>query len=193
MVLPIFGIVFTPEVARTLLVPISLLAFGFYLNGTLQIPTMVILATGRLDIALRWALVALVAIMPLTAVLVWTLGLTGAGLSWVLFQIASMAYTIPLFCRSCLGISPRAWYAHAVRPIALFLGAYGGAWMVLGVFGERTPGGLVLGYLAGTAVFMAAATALVGGELRDVARRILAREGSGGDASASGPEAAQSP
>ena len=175
LALPLLGLVFTPEVARTLLVPISLLAFGFYLNGTLQVPYMVILATGRLDIALRWAVVGLVVVLPSTTALVWSLGLTGAGLAWVLYQLASATYTIPLFCRFCLGVPPRAWYAHAVRPVTLLLGAYGGAWMALGLFGDPGLGALAFAYLAATAVFAAVATTLVGEELRDVARRILTR------------------
>jgi O-antigen/teichoic acid export membrane protein len=180
-VLPVFSLVFTPEVAETLLVPTSLLALGFYLNGTLQIPYMVILATGRLDIVVRWSVVAMLVWLPMTAALIFWGGLMGAGLSWVIFQVAAALYMVPRFCAASLGIRPRLWYAHTFAPVASFVVAYGGAWLLLDLLGSRTLAGLTLAYLAGTAVFTGAAIALVGAELRDVLRRLLARNERGGD------------
>jgi O-antigen/teichoic acid export membrane protein len=192
VVLPVFGIVFTPEVARTLIVPTSLLALGFYLNGTLQIPYMVILATGRLDIMVRWSVVAMLVVMPMTAGLIYRFGLTGAGLSCVLFQVAASLFMVPPLCEGSLGIRPALWYAHTFRPVGLFVAAYGGAWLAMDVIGNRTVASLSVAYLAGTAVFTAAAAALVGAELREVLRRLLAGAGAR-EGSAGRPQAAQGP
>jgi O-antigen/teichoic acid export membrane protein len=123
----------------------------------------------------RWSVIAIFLVLPLTGGLIYGWGLTGAGLSWVLLQVAGALYFVPRFCRETLGIRPALWYAHALRPVALFVAAYGGAWLAMDLVGDRSLASLGLAYMAGTLVFAGAAAALVGSELREVLRRLLSR------------------
>jgi hypothetical protein len=140
----------------------------------------------------RWSVVAMLVVMPMTAGLIYRFGLTGAGLSCVLFQVAASLFMVPPLCEGSLGIRPALWYAHTFRPVGLFVAAYGGAWLAMDVIGNRTVASLSVAYLAGTAVFTAAAAALVGAELREVLRRLLAGAGAR-EGSAGRPQAAQGP
>src|SRR5207248_5915560 len=81
--LPLFSYLFNPSAAHLLLLPTALLCLGWYMNGTLNVPYVFSLAAGKPEISSRSNFLALFIVLPITFVLVLTLGLTGAALSWV--------------------------------------------------------------------------------------------------------------
>lgn len=171
--LPVFGYVFTPAAARDLLLPVTLVAVGFYMNGALNVPHVFTLALGRPDIAARANLIALGVVLPATGLLVYGWGLTGAGLSWVLYHVFLYLYAVPRMCRECLGIGPMEWFRRLARCVVPALACYGPAWIASGAFGGRNAGSSALAYGLATVVFGAAAYFLIGPDLRTGVRGLF--------------------
>src|SRR5205823_11242249 len=130
--LPVFGYIFRPEIAVTLLLPTAFLALGSYLNATLNMPYMLSLAVGRPDIATRQNVYALFTVLPVTIALVYFFGLAGAGFSWAFYHLFAYAYSVPRITRACLEQAPWAWYWQVLRVLSLGAVTYGVAWLVLG-------------------------------------------------------------
>ena len=151
--LPLFSSALDSATAPVLVAPAALLALGFYLNGTLTIPYFVTLATNRPDIGSRQNVAALFATLPVTLIATWKLGLVGAAGSWVWYQLFAYAYSVPLLCRECLGISPWQWYRHELGILALVAGTYGVAALVLAVTGMHSTAAIAIAYAAATLVF----------------------------------------
>jgi O-antigen/teichoic acid export membrane protein len=152
--LPLFTYIFNSEVAQTLLLPVTFLAIGFYMNGTLTMPYIFSLAVGKPDIATRFNFLALFIVLPVTVLLIYFFGLAGAGFSWVFYHLVSYSYAIPRICLECFGSSPSEWYAHVVKILALGIVTYGASWAVLNVLGSYTPIALALAYLSASAIFL---------------------------------------
>jgi O-antigen/teichoic acid export membrane protein len=145
-------------VAAALVVPVLLLCVGSYMNATGTIPYFVSLAVGRPGIAVSANALAAVVVLPMTALLVWKLGLLGAGLAWVLYQAFLYAYSVPRLCAECLELPTRRWYAHVVTIAALGLATYGVAAAVcLAVVPEPGLPARALAYLVATPLFSAGA------------------------------------
>lgn len=170
--LPVFGYVFTSQIAQRLLLPAAFLALGSYLNATLNVPYMLSLAVGRPDIATKLNLYALVIVLPVTAVLVYKFGLPGAGFSWVFYHLFAYAYAVPRICRECLEVEPWPWYGQVLRVLGLGGLTYGVAWVVLLMTGSFSTLALVLGYAVGSAGFLLGAYFLVGAELKTTLLRL---------------------
>jgi O-antigen/teichoic acid export membrane protein len=174
LVVPLLAAVFDEAVARALHLPLSLLAFAFYLSTAGQALASVALAMGRIDIALRFNVYALLAIGPLTLLLVSRWGLVGAACSWIAYFALGLAYSLPRTVRECLGGRPREWYAR----LALMLGA-GAAAYAPGLYLAARSGFAVrssaLGYAASSALFAAAGWSLLGREQREWVRALRRR------------------
>jgi O-antigen/teichoic acid export membrane protein len=151
----VFRYVFNPEAAAQLFVPATLLAVGTYMNGTLIIPSMLMMARERLDIAIRQNIVALFIVTPCTVFLVAKWGMIGAALSWIGFQVFAYAYGIPRCSRECLQMPARDWFKHIARPYALACLTYLPAWLLA----ARLPGEPVvqalIAYLVASILFAA--------------------------------------
>ena len=164
---PLFTIIFNAASAHLLLLPVTFLGIGFYMNGTLATLYIFSIAAGRPDIAARLNLYALFAVLPVTAALIYFFGLTGAGFSWVFYHLFAYAYQVPSTCRECLNTSPWAWFAKILRIFALVAITYGSTWTALILcgldYGIVLP---VLAYAIATIAFVAVAYRMVGEELR---------------------------
>jgi O-antigen/teichoic acid export membrane protein len=166
-VVPVFGHVFEPEVGRALLLPLTWVTVGSYLNGMLNIPYFFSLAVDRADIAARLQAYALLICVPICLVAVSQFGLAGAGFSWMCYQLFAFFYAVPRLCRECLEIEPAQWYRHAGRVLALAGGTYGLVWLALAAAGlSASTLGLAVGYGVATAVYAVVAYFLLGVELR---------------------------
>ena len=170
---PLFTYLLDAETAQTLLLPVVFLCLGFYMNGTLNVPYVASLAMGKPQITVRLNLYALFIIVPLTAVLVYFFGITGAGLSWVAYHVFAYAYAIPRICAQCLGFPAAEWYRHILRIVALTGATYGTAWMVLEALGIRTIPYLALAYVVASMLFVAGTFRMMGEELRGTFQRSL--------------------
>jgi O-antigen/teichoic acid export membrane protein len=166
---PLLAVLFDPAVAARLAAPIAALCVGSYMSATLTIPYIVSLAVGRPDIAVRGNALALVIVLPLTALLTWQLGLLGAGLAWVVYQVFMYAYSVPRVCAECLEMPARRWYSH-VLAIGALAGATYGLTAVAGrlALPEAGFGLRALGWAGATVVFGASALRVITGDTRAV-------------------------
>lgn len=163
---PVFSYLFNADSARMLLLPLTFLCVGFYMNGALTIPYVFSLAAGRPDIAARMNLYALFVVLPATGVLIYFFGLNGAGFSWVFYHLFAYAYQVPRTCSECLGISTWKWYRQILKIFFATGLTYGTAWVALDLGRANSGFFLALAYAAATAVFLAAAYLMIGDELR---------------------------
>ena len=171
--LPLFSYLLNEEAARLLLLPTTLLCVGFYMNGTLNVPYIFSLAVGRPDIGARQNFYGLFVTLPVTVLLIYYLGLTGAGLSWVFYHIFSYSYGVPRTCRECLEIRVWAWYLHVLRVFILVGLTYGTAWIALYVIGNHSILLLISAYVGASVVFLIVSYFMIGDELRETLSRLF--------------------
>lgn len=164
--LPLFSYILNEEAARLLLLPATLLCVGFYMNSTLHIPHVFSLAVGKPQISARANIYALPVVLPVTALLIYYLGLTGAGLSWVFYHIFAYSYGVPRVCRECLGIPVWKWYSYVSRIFGLIGLTHGFAWIALSIANKHSLLSLTLAYMGASFVFSIGAYFLMGNELR---------------------------
>ncbi len=173
---PLFTYVFDSKISRSLQLPVLLLCVGSLMNATISTSYASSLATGKPEIAARLNMIAAVVILPITIVLVSTLGSAGAGASWIVYHLLAYAYATPRFCRHCLDqMSPWVWYQRVGKLLAVTGLAYGPVWAVL-VWTDSTSlvaRGCV--YALGTSLFLAGAYGFVASEgFRTLIRTSLA-------------------
>lgn len=171
--LPLFGFLFGKATAQLLLLPTVLLCVGWYMNGTLNVPYVFSLAAGKPQISSRSNLLALFIVLPITGALVYSLGLSGAALSWVVYHIWAYGYTIRRICQECLEMPPAAWYGHILRIGLLAAATYGTAFILDRLLAPDAVGAIVVGYMVGSIAFIVGAFALIGDDLRAALRRLL--------------------
>ncbi len=165
--IPVFAFVLNAEAARALLLPVTFLSLGFYLNATLNAPYILSLAVGRPDIAARFTVYGLFVVLPAAAALVYFFGLAGAAFSWIVYNLFGYAYTIPRICAECgLGISPLKWYARVLRFLGPAAVIYGSAWTICRAAGHGSIYALVVGYALASSLFVLGSFLLIGSELR---------------------------
>ena len=164
-VLPVFGFIFNSDVARMLLLPITFLTLGFYMNGTLNVPYVFSLAVGKPEISAKSNFLALFIVLPATGILIYFFGLVGAGFSWVFYHIFAYAYAVPRICSKCLGISVWKWYEHIIKIFALIILTYGLAWTINEFIGNHSIFSLSIAYIMGSIAFLIGAYFMIGDEL----------------------------
>jgi O-antigen/teichoic acid export membrane protein len=164
--LPIFTYIFNTEVAKTLLLPVTFLAIGFYMNGTVTVPYIFSLAMGKPEITVRFIFLALFIVLPVTALLIYFFGLAGAGFSLVFYYLVSYSYAIPRICSECLEIPASKWYAQIGKIFGLAFSIYGLTWSILIGIGVRTILSMTLAYMGATATFLFSAYFISSIELR---------------------------
>jgi len=166
-VLPVFGFIFNSEVAKMLLLPITFLTLGFYMNGALNVPYVFSLAVGKPNISAKSNFLALFIVLPVTCILIYFLGLTGAGFSWVFYHLFAYSYAVPRICSECLEISVWKWYGHIIKIFALIILTYGLAWTINEFIGNHSIFSLSLAYVIGTVAFLISAYFVIGDELKE--------------------------
>jgi O-antigen/teichoic acid export membrane protein len=170
--LPVYTYVFNAGVAERLLLPTLFLALGSWMNATIHMPYMLALAMDRPQIVARLNLYALIAVLPVTIVLIFLFGLPGAGFSWVFYHLFAYAYMVPIICRECLKSQPLDWYLHVVKALALAILAYGPAWVLVLATDPRSFPIVILAYVAGTAAFGLGSYVFIGADLRHTLQKL---------------------
>jgi O-antigen/teichoic acid export membrane protein len=171
--LPLFTYIFNADVANTLLLPVTFLAIGFYMNGTLTVPYIFSLAVGKPEITVRFNFLALFIVLPIMALLIYFFGLAGAGFSLVFYHLVSYGYAIPKVCSQCLEIPASKWYAQIGKIFGLTFSIYGLAWSILIVIGIQTVISMTLAYAGATVIFLFSAYFISHMELRAQVNRFL--------------------
>jgi O-antigen/teichoic acid export membrane protein len=168
----VFPFLFTPYISRMLLLPVTILALGGYLFGTITIPNVAALAAGKPDIVAKLNYFAVVVVVAGCIVFIRFFGLAGASLGWALYPFLAYAYSIPRTCRECLGLSVEAWFAHVLRILGLTGATYGLAWFIVYSQGALTPVWLLAAYVLATVAFLLASLLIMTEELRASLRRL---------------------
>ncbi|MEC4684613.1 MAG: oligosaccharide flippase family protein [Nitrospirota bacterium] len=171
--LPLFSYILNADIATLLLVPTTLLCVGFFMNGTVNVPYVLSLAVGKPGIIARQNFYGLFVTLPVTALLIYFWGLTGAGLSWVFYHIFTYSYGVPRICRECIEIPVWQWYRHVLKIFVLTGLTYGLAWIALDFVSAHTIINLAIAYLIATILFLIGAFLLIGDELREVIVKYL--------------------
>jgi O-antigen/teichoic acid export membrane protein len=159
---PLFGYVFGPGVASTLLLPVLFLCAGWYMNGTLMVPYLLSLAMGKPEIAARQNLLALLIVLPVSVACVAAFGLTGAGLSWFAYHCFAYAYGGPRLCREVIEISPIAWYGEVLEAAGSGAVLYGATWLVITRWLAGNPLAMVAGFALASTLYVLAGWRLPG-------------------------------
>jgi O-antigen/teichoic acid export membrane protein len=169
---PIFSFLFTPRVSRMLLLPVTILALGSYLQGTVTISNVAALAAGKPDIMARLNYFAVFIVVLGYVLFIRFFGLVGAGLSWVLYPLLAYAYSVPRTCRECLGVSVGVWVGDVLKILGLGAATYGLAWLIVFYRGALTPAWLFSAYVLATVAFLIAVYSTMTEELRGSVRRL---------------------
>jgi O-antigen/teichoic acid export membrane protein len=170
---PVVALLFGPAQADAMLVPATLLALGFYMNSTLNMPYFLSLAVGRPNIALSLNAWALVVILPITVLLVRVWGLDGAALSWVVYHIFAYVYFVPRVCRECAGGDVASWYANVAKFLIPATAIYAVAWLATVAVAGRSPGWLTGAYCVATLVYAVAGWKALSEETRERLRGVV--------------------
>jgi O-antigen/teichoic acid export membrane protein len=171
--LPLFSYLLNEQAARMLLLPATLLCLGFYMNGTVNVPYVFSLAVGKPGIVVRQNFYALFIVLPVTVLLIYYLGLTGAGLSWVFYHLFYYSYAVPRMCRECMEIPVWNWFWHVLRIFILVALTYGIAWITLGVIGNHSILLLTSAYVSASIAFLTGSYFMIGEELRGTLFRLF--------------------
>lgn len=173
--LPLFSYIFNAEIAKSLLLPTTLLCLGFYMGGTSNIPYIFSLATGKPEIAAWVNFYALFIVLPVTVFLIYLFGLVGAGLSLVCYHVFYYLFAIPRICSECMRISTLRWYLHITKIFVLVGLTYGIAWVILGVIGEHSIFSLAAAYVGASIFYLGASYFMIGNELKESLFRLFQR------------------
>jgi O-antigen/teichoic acid export membrane protein len=168
--IPLLSRVFDPPSAHMLLLPVTFLCLGYYMNGTLTTPYVVSLAVGRPDITARQNFHSLFVLLPVSVVAIYFLGLNGAGFSFVLYHVFYYLYGTPRICRECLGMRARVWHWHVLRILTGGILVYGSAWLAVSYAGALSILHLSIAYGGATIIYLSFAPFFMGQETR---RRFL--------------------
>ena len=174
---PLFNFLFDEATAWTLLLPVTLLCIGFYMNGALAVPYVLSLAMGRAEISARANFLALFTVLPVTALLIYTGGLEGAGLSWIVYHVFAWSYVVPRICAQCLDIHPRAWFRRVLGVLLLAELTYGSVWIAVAWVDAYSLEVLAIAFLLASVLFLVFVYRLGGPELRETVRLVLERCG----------------
>lgn len=169
----LFTLVLDQEAALILGLPTAILSLCFYMKGTVVLPHFVGLAVERPDIALRQAFYAFVFIFPVTIFLIAQIGMTGAALGWLLYQLFAYSYGARRIYRECLGLPARRFYAEVSHGIGLALVTYGAAYAMLWLWEQEGLYWWACAYLTASAVYAAGVWMTGGEELRQSIRSVL--------------------
>ena len=164
--LPVFSYILNQEIAKMLLLPLTILCVGAYMQTAGIIPHFFSLAVGKPEIPMRINLCVFIFNLPITFVLIYKYGLVGAALSLFTSRIISWFYGVPKICKKCLKIPTMEWYRHIIRIVILAGLTYGISWAVIGVNGSYSILNLSTAFIISTFVFILGAFFMIGLELR---------------------------
>jgi O-antigen/teichoic acid export membrane protein len=107
---------------------VRVLVIGTALNGLMNIPYALQLATGWTSLAFRMNLISVLVLVPTMVGLVWLWGAIGAAVTWVLLNSGYVLIGIQVMHRRLLPGQQWRWYGHDVvlpASAALFVGLVG--------------------------------------------------------------------
>lgn len=173
--LPVFSYILSPEIAKMLLLPTTLLCLGLYMGGAANIPYVFSLAVGKPGISARANFYALIVVLPVTVFLVYSFGLAGAGFSLVFYQFFSYLYFIPKVCSQCLKISIWRWYLQILKVFILIASTYGFAWVIVRATGDYSIFSLASAYIGASIFYLGFAYFMITKELKEAILKFFSK------------------
>jgi O-antigen/teichoic acid export membrane protein len=164
---PVFSYIFNKEIAAMLLLPTVFLCCGSYLYSAYRLPISYAIAMGKTEIPRNTNFFSLFVIIPLTIILIYYWGLTGAALVLICRVTFLYLYAIPKICAECFKFSAVEWYRHLLRIFFLAIISYGGAGFLLDMVRTISVLSLFLMYLMATSCFLIFCYFLIGNDLRE--------------------------
>lgn len=176
---PVFSGLFSSGAARSLQLPVALLALGFFMNSSVSALYISALGMGEARVVARVNVFTTCLVFPIVVVLTHVVGLVGASLSWLLYGVVTFVIMIPRLSVACLGTSPWAWFKRSARILPSTVTFVGG-WVILDLLGpDRVV--VVVACLAATLLLhLVLSLFLVGPELRSTALSALSSRTSRG-------------
>jgi O-antigen/teichoic acid export membrane protein len=169
---PVLELLFGPAQAHAMLLPATLLALGFYMNSTLNMPYFLSVAVGKPGIALSLNAWALVVILPVTVLLVRWWSLNGAALSWVVYHVFAYAFFVPRVCRECTDGQVARWYFNVAKFFIPAVLIYGTAWISVVLFAPYSPIWLGVAYAGATLFYASLCWRLLSKRVRERLRSV---------------------
>jgi O-antigen/teichoic acid export membrane protein len=152
---------------------LTLLAFANLLNAMMQVPFALQLAAGITWIAIVNNLVSVLLLLPLMYTLISHLGLGGAGVAWVVFNMAYFLIVPHVMHRHVLIGHARRWFLLDTLPFLITAILLAGGVRMVRDIGADLPV-VVMAAILGVAVYGWLALKL-SPELRELLRRVIAR------------------
>jgi len=171
--LPLFSYLLNENAAELLLLPITLLCLGFYMNGTLNFCHILAIAMGKPCISARQNIYALFIILPSMVLLVHYHGLSGAALSWIFYQIFGYIYGIRRIYRECLRIHVSDFYFFILKVFLLIAFSYGFLWVYLKIIKNFSIISLSVTYTVATIIFFIGGYFIISKQTRDILNTVF--------------------
>jgi O-antigen/teichoic acid export membrane protein len=164
--LPVFSYIFNNEIATQLFLPTTLLCLGTFMQISIQVPNIFSTTMGKPEIIVKANFYSLFIVLPVTVLLIYYFGLTGAGLAFIFRMSFYYAYSIPRYCSECLKIPLKEWYGHVLKIYILIGLTYGMAWFALSTINNYSIISLAMAYIFATAVFLICSYKMIGDEFK---------------------------
>jgi O-antigen/teichoic acid export membrane protein len=122
---PLYSFILDKNAANMLFLPTIFLCVGYYMNGTMRAPFVLSFAMGMPGIVALFNIFSLLAMVPITILLIYILGLNGAAFSWVVYNLFAYFFAIPKIFQKCLEISSLDWYRFILKVFIIISVTYG--------------------------------------------------------------------
>lgn len=128
--LPLFTFLLDKEKAAALQIPIIFLSISFYLSTILRLARTYMFATSKPESILKSDVLSLFIVTPSTVFLVYSMGINGAALAWVIFYGVLAILIVPGVYRKEFKLSPYLWFKSVVSAVLLASVIYMPAWLL---------------------------------------------------------------
>jgi O-antigen/teichoic acid export membrane protein len=162
---PVFSRLFSLSAARSVEVPIVLLAIGYFANSTVSALYITALATGRARTVARTNVAATAVVFPLVVILTHFFGMVGASLAWLMYGAMIYLLMVPRLVRTCLGSTLFVWLKLNARLVPSLL-VFALGWVCLQNFGPDRIHVVACCLAPALALHLALSFIFVGPELR---------------------------
>lgn len=164
--LPLFTYLLDKEKAISLQIPIILLSISFYLSAILRLSRIYMFAINKSEKILRADVLSLFIVIPVTVTLVYSLGVNGAALSWVIFYGVLILLILPCVYRHEFNKSSYFWVRDVVIAFVLLCAVYIPAWIISETYYANNIIVLTFSYIIASIVYGVLALNFTGSDLQ---------------------------
>jgi len=162
---PVFTRLFSLSAARSVEVPVVLLAIGYFTNSTVSALYITALARGKAGTVARVNVVSTAVVFPLVVILTHFFGMVGASLAWLMYGAMLYSFMVPRLVRSCLDSTASSWFKLNARMLPSLL-VFAAGWVCLQELGPDRVVVVVACLVPALVLHVALSFIFVGPELR---------------------------